>query len=81
MKRVLFKKWIPAEYNHENGLSKKIDGTGCMEKDFTHRGLFHQWGINYEESDKGFGQYTVALVQVEDGTIEQVQSSDIKFID
>jgi len=80
MKKVLFKKWIkgvsqPTDLGH-----KFIEGTNCWEADFKHEGLFHQWAAAYEESSEGFGNYTVALVEMPNGTIEQVLPSNIKFL-
>lgn len=44
-------------------------------------GLFHQWGIDYEEFETGPGNYTVATVEMEDGTIDVFQPCMIQFID
>jgi hypothetical protein len=79
MRKVIFKKWIPARY--EAGKSKPVDGTNCWEENFLNVGVFHQWANAYEESSEGFGNYTVALVEVPDGTIVEVLPSNIKFID
>jgi len=77
MRKVLYKKWIPLE-RHENGARKQ--DTGIWEKGFPHQGLFHQWGNSYEEFDSGAGNYTIALVETSEGTIEEVLPSNIKFI-
>lgn len=52
----------------------------AYEKDFNHNGLFHQWANNYEEFESGAGNYTVALVELSDGTIKEVVPKHIKFI-
>ena len=81
MRQVLYKKWIPR-------VEKKIqfgtipeEGTNCWEKDFTHEGLFHQWVNSYEEFESSVGNYTVGLIELQDGTIEEVLPINIKFID
>lgn len=82
LRKVMFKKWIPIQYSEsEAGISKPINNTGCWEHEFSSSGLFHQWGVNYEMSNEGFGNYTVAIVELPDGTIEQVIPSNLKFID
>lgn len=52
-----------------------------VSKDFTNEGLFHQWGCSYEEFESGAGNFTVAIVELTDGTIEQVLPSNLKFVD
>ena len=41
---------------------------------------FHQFGTNYEEFEKGPGNYSVAIVEHRDGTVECVDPELIKFI-
>jgi len=82
MRKVNFKKWIPAEYVQDATKllgKKQLDNTNCWEKDFLHEGLFHQWGNAYEESTAGFGNYTVALIEMPDGTIESVLPDNVRF--
>lgn len=81
MRKVLYKKWIPRVSNGLEGqYENKVAGTGCYEPDFIHEGMFHQWSVAYEESSEGFGNYTVALVENPDGTIEEIFSKNIKFV-
>ncbi len=75
MRKVKFNKYIPRVYEG----SKAKEGTGCWEKDFPNDGLFHQWGNAYEESEYNFGNYTVALIELQDGTITEVLPRNIKF--
>ncbi len=81
MRKVKFKKWIPIETMGEGALKIKKEGTNCWETDFSNEGLFHQWGNSYEEFESGAGNYSVALVELPDGTIAEVLPSNIKFID
>lgn len=80
-RNVLFRRRIPVQYEtlEGKGHSTPVPGTGCMG-DFIHAGVFHEWGATYEEFDNGPGNYTVALVELSDGTIEEVIPSNIKFI-
>lgn len=44
-------------------------------------GLFHQFGINYEELESGSGNYTTAIVEMSDGTVKNIPVENIKFLD
>ena len=78
MRKVRFKKWIKVEVHKD---MRKIDGTGKIESDFINKGLFHQWGVEYEVSESGTVSYTVGLIELEDGTIISVAPENIKFED
>lgn len=81
MRKILYKKWIPIQYDETvNGLTKTIKGTGCWEDDYVNEGLFHQWANACNEGNENFGNYTVGLVELEDGSIVEVLPSNIKFI-
>ena len=43
-------------------------------------GLFHQFGISYEEFESGPGQFTTAIIELQDGSIISVDAEYIKFI-
>lgn len=47
--------------------------------EFDYCGLFHQWGIDYEEFDNGPGPFTAAIVEREDGRVALVYASLIRF--
>lgn len=44
-------------------------------------GKFHQWGSNYEEFENGAGNYTVAIVELPDGTVVMPMADDICFLE
>lgn len=44
-------------------------------------GYFHSWGVNYEEFESGAGNYSVAIVELEDGRIILPSADDIIFLD
>lgn len=79
MRKVTFKQWIPIVFIAEAVGKKAKDGTGCWESDFTNAGIFHQWASQYEEFENGAVNFTVALVECEDGTIKEVLPSNLKF--
>lgn len=80
MRNVKFKEWIPTEYIKSDVAYTKKPGTGCLEDDFTKHGVFHQWGIAYEEFETGIGNYTVGIIELPDGTIKEMASNSFKFI-
>lgn len=47
---------------------------------YTNIGKFHCWGSNFVELDTGAGNYTVAIVELLDGTIVECYPKDIQFI-
>lgn len=44
-------------------------------------GYFHQWGCDYEEGETNYGNFTVAIVELPDGTIVQPLPGAIQFLD
>ena len=41
---------------------------------------FHRWGINYDELENGAGSYSTAIIERQDGSVENVEVSMIQFI-
>lgn len=80
MKKVKYKKWIPLVYIGDGAFKRILENTNCWESDYFNDGLFHQWANSYEEFESGPGNYTIALVEIEDGTIVEVLPCNIKFI-
>lgn len=86
MKKVKFTKRIKPIYLHEgkevhyrvhNQVELPIkEGTGV---DLHIEGLFLDWGV---DSDENFGSWTVAIIQLQDGSVELVhpEISKMKFI-
>lgn len=44
-------------------------------------GQFHQWGSSYEEFESGAGNYSVAIVELPDGTVAMPVADDICFLE
>jgi hypothetical protein len=82
MRKVKFKRWIPVMWSNgeNNCLSRPIEGTGCFESEYTHDGIFHCWANAHVETDNGIGNYTVGIIELPDGTIEEVLPKNIKFV-
>ena len=58
-------------YGYENNVRNKQETTVT--------GLFHCWGSGYEEFENGPGNYTVAIVELDDGSIEEFLPYLVKF--
>ena len=81
MRKVMFKKMIPIEYLKSGSVWERVKDTGCMEKEFSREGNFHQWASSYEEFESGAGNFTVGLVELPTGEIESVLPSNLRFVD
>lgn len=42
--------------------------------------IFHQWGCDYDEFEDGAGNFSVAIVELEDGTVLMPRADNVKFI-
>jgi hypothetical protein len=73
MRNVTFNKWIPPSRKDGKLVS------GYWEEGFPNQGIFHQWASAFEEFESGPGNYTVALVELPDGTVQSLLPSQIKF--
>lgn len=51
------------------------------DRKFAYVALFHEWGVDYEESGDGIGTYSVAIVEKANGCVETVPAADVQFID
>lgn len=76
-RKVLFKRYIKTRFDD---CHNKIEGTGCYEPEFSNEGVFHQWASLMIEGENNFGNYTVGIIELPDGTIEEVEPTVIKFI-
>ncbi|MDF9893424.1 UNVERIFIED_ORG: hypothetical protein OKW25_002571 [Pseudomonas vranovensis] len=47
----------------------------------TAEGKFHGWGVEYEEFENGPGNYSVAIVEMADGTVQTLMPWAIRFLD
>lgn len=43
--------------------------------------IFHQFSQDYEEFESGAGNYAVAIVERDDGSVQMVRADRIKFIE
>jgi hypothetical protein len=45
----------------------------------TVEGLFHQWGVNYEEFQYGPGNYSIGIVELPGGRVVTPLADDVHF--
>jgi len=50
------------------------------EKQEAGEGKFHGWGVEYEEFENGPGNYSVAIVEMPDGTVQTLMPSLVRFL-
>jgi len=75
-RKVKVFKWVKKERKptEDNKLER------WSEKELDYEGLFHSWGVFYDEFDMGAGNFTTAIIEKEDGSIETPEASMIQFI-
>lgn len=86
MRNVVFKKWIPVQYkptdkNYPFPTEERVPNTGCWEQGCSGKGLFHQWANKSIYDATSIINAIVAIVELEDGSIEEIQTDCIRFID
>lgn len=55
---------------YDKGKKTRVDTTG----------RFHCWGIDYQEFESGPGMYTVAIVELDDGSVKVIHPTDVRFM-
>lgn len=58
---------------------KRAKGQTYYEKVPVGNGLFHQFGVDYEEFETGPGNFTTAVVEMPDGEVKNVPVELIVF--
>lgn len=59
----------------------KVDGDKHYSKVPKGYGTFHQFGVDCEEFETGVGNYSTAIVEMNDGTMANVPVEMIVFLD
>ena len=59
----------------------QADGKSYSEKVEIGRGVFHQFGVSYEEFEEGPGNFTTAIVEMPDGKVLNIYAENIRFLD
>ena len=58
---------------------EKKEGDKLYSKVENGSGKFHAWGVDFEELGEGAGNFSTAIIEREDGTIENVPVHMIQF--
>jgi hypothetical protein len=58
---------------------QKVKGQSHCEKVPVGHGIFHQFGVDYEEFETGPGNYSTAIIEMPDGSIKNVPVENIVF--
>jgi len=76
MRRVEYFKWKM----NDNGTFVR-DENQHLIKENKGEATFHQFGLGYEEFEAGPGNYTTAILELDDGSVISVDAEMIRFID
>lgn len=57
------------------------DDSKTFKSVFSGIGVFHGFGVDYEEFESGPGNFSTAIVEMPDGTVKNVPADMIKFRD
>ena len=60
---------------------QKAKGTAHYEKVSVGHGIFHQFGLDYEQFENGAASYSTAIVEMPDGSVRNVPADLIVFND
>jgi len=58
---------------------QRVKGQPYCEKICVGHGIFHQFGVDYEDSETGPGNYSTAIVEMPDGSVKNVHVELITF--
>lgn len=58
---------------------QKAKGTNHYDKVCIGSGVFHQFGVDYEEFENGAASYSTAIVEMPDGSVKNVPAEMIAF--
>lgn len=56
-------------------------GEPRFESGFSKEGIFHSWGVGFEEFESGPGNYSMAIVEFPDGTVAGIELFRLKFVE
>ena len=59
---------------------KFVDGKWLRTVSKATNGVFHQWGSAYEEFETNAGNFSIAIIELSDGTIKNVPVENVKFM-
>ena len=60
---------------------EKMQGKTYHDKVLRGEALFHGWGVDYEELDTGAGNYSTAIIELDDGTVRNMPVEMVEFLE
>lgn len=62
---------------------RKVMVKDCINGEFREKGeaIFHQFGCDYAEFENGPGNFTTAVIEWPDGSVENVCVEHVRFLD
>lgn len=82
LRRVMVSKYITHPMRSEDtDAARGISGRSISNWEEVGEAVFHGFGVDFEESSTGFGNYSTAIVEWPTGQVEMVRADKIRFID
>jgi hypothetical protein len=75
MRKVAYKYYVKPQ---KDAVGKLKENTGTF---FFGNGTFHGFGVDYQEFESGAGNFSIAIVEKENGEVIKVDVEHIEFID
>jgi hypothetical protein len=61
------------EYEH-------VENNKQWERKLKGEGIFHEFGVDFMESEYGYGNFSTAIIELSDGSIINIPVENIEFI-
>lgn len=82
LRRVMVSKYITRTMRSEDtDAARGISGRSISTWEEVGEAVFHGFGVDYEESSEGFGNYSTVIVEWPTGQVEMVRADKIRFLD
>ncbi|MCK5603542.1 hypothetical protein KAR91_16780 [Candidatus Pacearchaeota archaeon] len=83
MRKVIWSEYVQNGIEETLSTSNQISGYQRKPKwELREQGeaIFHGWGVNYEEFETGAGNFSTAIIELEDGTVKNIPAVQVRFI-
>ena len=60
---------------------ERVEGLNHLELVKKGTAIFHRFGVDHQELEFGAGNYSTAIIELNDGTVKNLPVEQIKFID
>lgn len=79
-----FKTWLDGQERNDEAVERLRPCKATLYKKGEAKevtGRFHLWGSNYEEFETGPGNFTTAIIELDDGCVVSCPAETVKFLD